>query len=65
MELVKSLAYKYYQQGYDIIISARSKDKLQKLKKNNLQKNKSLQKVTILNFDVCDYKKFSNACDII
>lgn len=60
----ESLSYKYYQQGYDVIISARSKDKLQKIK-NNLQKSKSLQKVTILDFDVCDYKKFSNACDII
>ncbi len=54
-----SLAKKYYDQGYNIAISARSKDNLVSLKQN-LVKNQSLQ-VLVADFDVNDLSNFEKA----
>ncbi len=56
----ESLAYQYYNNGYNIILSARSKDKLAQLKKQIEQKNNP-QKIIIADFDVCNINNFQKS----
>lgn len=56
----QALAQKYYNAGYDIIISARSTDKLKSFKKELEIKN-SKNQIVISDFDVTNYQAFVEA----
>ncbi len=58
-------AKKYYQQGWNVIISARRVEKLQSLKQEIIPNENSSNQIEIFAFDVCDHQNFLNSSNQI
>jgi short-subunit dehydrogenase len=58
----KALAYKYHKEGYNVIISARSKNDLKLIKSDLCQES---NQVVDIAFDINDFTLFSKSCNSI
>ncbi len=62
----EALVQKYFSQGFDLIISARSVDKLQQISDEVRSKNSaSKNQILVSQVDVCDVNSLQKSCDEI